>query len=326
MRLARRLFTLIAALVAVVATAASNASAFDYPSRPVQLIVGYAAGGPLDTGARLIAQELSKRLGQSFIVANHPGASGIIAAEEVVRARPDGYTFLACSSANAWNVSLYDHLSFDFTQDIAPVASYESGGAVMEVSTSFPVKSVPEFITYAKANPGKINLASAGPGSAPGLYGELFKALAGVGLITVNYRGSAPALPDLIAGRVQVMFEPVITAIGPIKAGKLRGLGVTPAQPIEALPDLPPIGEFVPGYEGTSWQGICAPKDTPTEIVSLLNRGVNAVLTDPTIKTRLGDLGVDPFATSPAEFGKFIVGFTEKWAKVIRAAGLKGVP
>jgi tripartite-type tricarboxylate transporter receptor subunit TctC len=244
----------------------------------------------------------------------------------VVRARPDGYTLLACSSANAWNASLYDHLSFDFTRDLAPVASYEIGGAVMEVSTSFPVKSVPEFITYAKANPGKINLASAGPGSAPGLYGELFKVLADVDLITVNYRGAAPALPDLIAGRVQVMFEPVITAIGSIQAGKLRGLGVTTAHPIEALPDLPPIGEFVPGFEGTGFQGICAPKDTPTEIVSLLNKGVNAVLADPTIKTRLGDLGVDPFATSPAEFGKFIVGFTEKWAKVIRAAGLKGVP
>ena len=326
MRLARRLFKPIATLVVVVTTVANNASALDYPSRPVQLIVGYAAGGPLDTGARLIAQDLSKRLGQSFIVANHPGASGIIAAEEVVRARPDGYTLLACSSSNAWNASLYDHLSFDFTRDIAPVASYESGGAVMEVSTSFPVKSVPEFITYAKANPGRINLASAGPGSAPGLYGELFKTLAGVDLITVNYRGAAPALPDLIACRVHVMFEPVITAIGSIKAGKLRGLGVTTAHPIEALPDLPPIGEFVPGFEGTGFQGICAPKDTPTEIVSLLNRGVNAVLTDPTIKTRLGDLSVDPFATSPAEFGKFIVGFTEKWAKVIRAAGLKGVP
>ena len=326
MRLARRLFKPNATLVVVVTTVANNASALDYPSRPVQLIVGYAAGGPLDTGARLIAQDLSKRLGQSFIVANHPGASGIIAAEEVVRARPDGYTLLACSSSNAWNASLYDHLSFDFPRDFAPVASYETGGAVMEVSTSFPVKSVPEFITYAKANPGRINLASAGPGSAPGLYGELFKTLAGVDLITVNYRGAAPALPDLIAGRVQVMFDPVITAIGSIKTGKLRGLGVTTAQPIEALPDLPPIGEFVPGFEGTGFQGICAPKDTPTEIVSLLNRGVNAVLADPTIRTRLGDLGVDPFATSPAEFSKFIVGFTEKWAKVIRAAGLKGVP
>ena len=243
-----------------------------------------------------------------------------------MRARPDGYTLLACSSSNAWKASLYDHLSFDFTRDLAPIASYEIGGAVMEVSNSFPVKSIPEFITYAKANPGKINLASAGPGSAPGLYGELFKVLADVDLITVNYRGAAPALPDLIAGRVQVMFEPVITAIGSIQAGKLRGLGVTTAHPIEALPDLPPIGEFVPGFEGTGFQGICAPKDTPTEIVSLLNKGVNAVLADPTIKTRLGDLGVDPFATSPAEFGKFIVGFTEKWAKVIRAAGLKGVP
>ena len=323
MRLPRQRFMPTAALVVVIATVASNASALDYPSRPVQLIVGFAAGGPLDTGARLIAQELSKRLGQSFIIANHPGASGNLAAEEVVRALPDGYTLLACAAANSWNASLYNNLSFDFTRDLEPVASYESGGGVMEVSTSVPAKSISEFITYAKANPGKINMASAGPGSAPGLYGELFKTLAGVDLVTVNYRGSGPALPDLIAGRVQVMFDPVITAIGPIKAGKLRGLGVTTAHPIEALPDLPPIGEFVPAYEAAGWQGICAPKDTPPAIVALLNREVNAVLADPTVKTRLSDWGVDPFATSPADFGKFIVGFTEKWAKVIRAAGLK---
>jgi tripartite-type tricarboxylate transporter receptor subunit TctC len=200
----------IAALVAAMTAFACNASALDYPSRPVQLIVGFAAGGPLDTGARLIAQELSKRLGQSLVVANHPGATDNLATEEVARARHDGYVLLACAASSAWNASLYDNLNFDLIRDIAPVASYQSSGGVMEVSTSVPAKSVPEFIAYAKANPGKINLASEGPGSAPGLYGELFKTLARVDLVTVNYRGSAPALPDLIAGRVQVMFEPVI--------------------------------------------------------------------------------------------------------------------
>lgn len=323
MKLPRRKFLHLAAGAAAFPAVSRLAWAQTYPTRPVRLLVGYSAGGPLDTGARLIAQWLSDRLGQSFIVDNRPGASGNLATQEVVRARPDGYTLLVCAATNAWNVTLYDNLSFDFTHDIAPVASYELGGGVMEVNSSVPAKTLPEFIAYAKANSGKINMASAGPGSAPGMYGELFKFMAGVDLVTVNYRGSAPALPDLIAGRVQVMFDPVITAIGPVKAGKLRGLAVTTKKRIETLPDIPTVGEFVPGYEATGWQGIGAPRDTPQEIIAILNTQVNAALADSTFKARLVELGVEPFPNSPADFGKFIVEYTNKWAKVIRAANIK---
>ena len=323
MRLPRRNFLHLAASAVAVPAISWAASAMDYPTRPVHLVVGFSAGGPLDTGARLIAQSLSERLGQSFIVDNHPGVSGNIAAAEVARARPDGYTLLMCAAANAWNTALYDHLDFDFIRDIEPVASVNRSGGIMEISLSLPVNTVREFIAYAKANPGKVNLASAGPGSAPGLYGELFKSMAGVDLVTVNYRGSGPALPDLIAGRVQVMFDPVITAIGPVKAGKLRGLAVTSAQRIGALPDIPTVGESVPGYEATGWQGIGAPKNTPPEIIAILNKAVNAALGDPAFRDRLINLGVEPFANSPSEFGKFILSFTEKWSKVIRVAGIK---
>ena len=323
MKLPRRKFLHLAAGAAALPVVSGIARAQTYPARPVHLLVGYSAGGPLDTGARLIAQWLSERLGHSFIVENRPGASGNLATQEVVRARPDGYTVLVCAATNAWNATLYDNLSFDFTHDMAPVASYELGGGVMEVNSSVPAKTLPEFIAYAKANPGKINMASAGPGSAPGMYGELFKFMAGVDLVTVNYRGSGPALPDLIAGRVQVMFDPVITAIGPVKAGKLRGLAVTTKKRIETLPDIPTVGEFVPGYEATGWQGIGAPRDTPQEIIAILNTQVNAALADSTFKARLVELGVEPFPNSPADFGKFIVEYTDKWAKVIRAANIK---
>jgi tripartite-type tricarboxylate transporter receptor subunit TctC len=323
MKLPRRKFLHLAAGAAALPVVSRIARAQTYPARPVHLLVGYSAGGPLDTGARLIAQWLSERLGHSFIVENRPGASGNLATQEVVRARPDGYTLLVCAATNAWNATLYDNLSFDFTHDMAPVASYELGGGVMEVNSSVPAKTLPEFIAYAKANPGKINMASAGPGSAPGMYGELFKFMAGVDLVTVNYRGSGPALPDLIAGRVQVMFDPVITAIGPVKAGKLRGLAVTTKKRIETLPDIPTVGEFVPGYEATGWQGIGAPRDTPQEIIAILNTQVNAALADSTFKARLVELGVEPFPNSPADFGKFIVEYTDKWAKVIRAANIK---
>jgi tripartite-type tricarboxylate transporter receptor subunit TctC len=323
MKLPRRKFLHLAAGAAALPVVSGIARAQTYPARPVHLLVGYSAGGPLDTGARLIAQWLSERLGHSFIVENRPGASGNLATQEVVRARPDGYTLLVCAATNAWNATLYDNLSFDFTHDMAPVASYELGGGVMEVNSSVPAKTLPEFIAYAKANPGKINMASAGPGSAPGMYGELFKFMAGVDLVTVNYRGSGPALPDLIAGRVQVMFDPVITAIGPVKAGKLRGLAVTTKKRIETLPDIPTVGEFVPGYEATGWQGIGAPRDTPQEIIAILNTQVNAALADSTFKARLVELGVEPFPNSPADFGKFIVEYTDKWAKVIRAANIK---
>jgi tripartite-type tricarboxylate transporter receptor subunit TctC len=287
------------------------------------LLVGFAAGGPLDTSARLIAQRLSERLGQPFVIENRPGAGSNLATEIVARAPPDGYTLLEASAANAWNAALYDNLSFNFIRDITLVAGVRRAAGVMEVHPSVPVRTVPEFIAYAKANPGKINMATGGAGSAPHLYGELFKMMAGVDLVTVNYRGSAPALPDLIAGQVQVMFDVVISSIGHIRAGKLRPLGVTTAARLDVLPDVPPIGDFLPGYEASSWDGIGAPANTPPEIVGILNKQVNAALADPTFKARLADLGAEPFAGSPAEFGKFIVDYTEKWGKVIRAAGIK---
>jgi tripartite-type tricarboxylate transporter receptor subunit TctC len=299
------------------------ASALDYPTRPVHLLVGFAAGGPLDTSARLIGQWLSERLGQPFVIENRPGAGSNLATEIVVRAPPDGYTLLEASAANAWNAALYDNLSFNFIRDIALVAGVRRAAGVMEVNPSVPVRTVPEFIAYAKANPGKINMATGGAGSAPHLYGELFKMMAGVDLVTVNYRGSAPALPDLIAGQVQVMFDVVISSIGHIRAGKLRPLGVTTTARLDVLPDVPPISDFLPGYEASSWDGIGAPANTPLEIVGILNKQVNAALADPTFKARLADLGAEPFAGSPAEFGKFIVDYTEKWGKVIRAAGIK---
>jgi tripartite-type tricarboxylate transporter receptor subunit TctC len=294
------------------------ASALDYPTRPVHLLVGFAAGGPLDTSARLIGQWLSERLGQPFVIENRPGAGSNLATEIVARAPPDGYTLLEASAANAWNAALYDNLSFNFIRDIVLVAGVRRAAGVMEVNPSVPVRTVPEFIAYAKANPGKINMATGGAGSAPHLYGELFKIMAGVDLVTVNYRGSAPALPDLIAGQVQVMFDVVISSIGHIRAGKLRPLGVTTTARLEVLPDVPPISDFLPGYEASSWDGIGAPANTPPEIVGILNKQVNAALADPTFKARLADLGAEPFAGSPAEFGKFIVDYTEKWGKVDR--------
>src|SRR6516162_3161757 len=243
---------------------------------------------------------------QQFIIENRPGAASNIATEAVVRARPDGYTLLQASASNAWNAALYDNLSFNFIRDIAPIATVRRAAGVMEVNPSLPAKTVPEFIAYAKANPGKINMASAGPGSAPHLYGELFKAMAGVDLVTVHYRGSGPALPDLIGGQVQVMFDVVISSIAHIRAGNLRALGVTTATRLDVLPDVPPIGDFVPGYQASSWDGIGAPANTPPEIIAILNKQVNAALSDPKFKARLVDLGAEPFASSPAEFGKFV--------------------
>ncbi len=323
MKLPRRKFLHLAAGAAALPALPRVASALDYPTRPVHLLVGFAAGGPLDTSARLIGQWLSEHLGQPFVIENRPGAGSNLATEIVARAPPDGYTLLEASAANAWNAALYDNLSFNFIRDIALVAGVRRAAGVMEVNPSVPVRTVPEFITYAKANPGKINMATGGAGSAPHLYGELFKMMAGVDLVTVNYRGSAPALPDLIAGQVQVMFDVVISSIRHIRAGKLRPLGVTTTTRLEVLPDVPPISDFLPGYEASSWDGIGAPANTPLEIVGILNKQVNAALADPTFKARLADLGAEPFGGSPAEFGKFIVDYTEKWGKVIRAAGIK---
>ena len=323
MELPRRTFLQLAACAVALPAVCRSAGALSYPARPVHLLVGFTAGGPLDISARLIAQWLSERLGQQFIVDNRPGASSNIAAAEAARATPDGYTLLMCAAANAWNMSFYDNLDFNFIRDIAPVASFARVGGVMEVNLSVPARTVAEFIAYAKANPGKINLASAGPGSAPGLWGELFKRMAGVDLITVNYRGTGPALPDLMSGRVQVMFDVVSTALGPVSAGKVRGLAVTTAQRMEVLPDLPTVGELVPGYEAIAFQGIGAPRDTPAEIINILNGAVNPALADPAHKARLADLGAEAFITSPAEFAKFIAEYTDKWSKVIRTAGLK---
>ena len=323
MKLPRRKFLHVAAGAVALPALPRVASALDYPTRPVHLLVGFAAGGPLDTSARLIGQWLSERLGQPFVIENRPGAGSNLATEIVARAPPDGYTLLEASAANAWNAALYDNLSFNFIRDIALVAGVRRAAGVMEVNPSVPVKTVPEFIAYAKANPGKINMATGGAGSAPHLYGELFKTMTGVELVTVNYRGAGPALLDLISGEVQVTFDVVISSIEHIRAGKLRPLGVTTAKGLTALPDVPPIGDSVPGYDASSWDGIGAPANTPPEIIAILNKEVNAALADPAFKTRLADLGAEPFAGSPAEFGKFVVEYTEKWRKLIRAAGIK---
>jgi len=294
-----------------------------YPSRQVRLIVGFAAGSAIDISSRLVAQWLSEHLGQPFVVENRPGASANLATEAVVRAAPDGYTLLAIGTFSAVNATLYRNLSFDFIRDIAPVAGIARTAGVMIVSPTLSIESVAEFIAYAKARPGKINLASTGPGSAPGLYGELFKSLAGLDLTTVNYRGSAPALTDLMAGEVHVMFDVVSSAMALIRAGKLRPLGVTTTTRFTMLPDVPTIAESLPGYEASGWQGIGAPRNTAAAIVEALNTSVNAALADPKFAARLGDLGIAPFPGSPAEIGRFIVDYTEKWAKVIRAAGIK---
>ena len=294
-----------------------------YPSRPVRLLVGYAAGGVNDICARLTAQWLSERLGQQFVVEDRPGAGSNLATEAVVRANADGYTLLEASTSNAWNATLYQNLNFDFIRDITPVASTVLTYNVLVTNLSFQAKTVPELIAYAKANPGKINMGSAGPGSSPHLYGELFKSMAGVDMTTVHYRGDGPAVPDLLGGQIDVMFGSVVTWSEQIKGGKVRALAVTSATRTKLFPELPPIGEFVPGYEGFGWQGIGAPKNTPQDIIDKLNREINAGLADPKLKAQFENLGAEIFSDSPAQFGKFIADYTQKWAKVIRAAGVK---
>ncbi len=323
MLLPRRRMLQLGASAAVIPLLPRAATAQTYPSRPVRLLVGYAAGGVNDICARLTGQWLSERLGQQFIIEDRPGAGSNIATEMVVRANPDGYTLLEASTSNAWNASIYQNLNFDFIRDIAPVASTVLTYNVLVTNLSFPAKTVPELIAYAKANPGKINMGSAGPGSSPHLYGELFKTMAGVDLVTVHYRGDGPAIPDLIGGQIEVMFGSVVTWIEQIKAGKVRTLAVTSAARTQLLPELPPVGEFVPGYEGFGWQGIGAPKSTPAEIIAKLNTEINAGLADPKLKAQFANLGAETFPNSPAQFGKFIADYTEKWAKVIRATGVK---
>jgi tripartite-type tricarboxylate transporter receptor subunit TctC len=322
-KLLRRQFLHLAAGAAALPTVSRVASAQAYPTRPVHLIVGYAAGGPNDTTARLIGQSLSERLGQQFIIENRTGAGGNIGTEVVVRAPADGYTLLLVSSSNAVNATLYDKLSFNFIRDIAPVASLASVPNVMVVNPSVPAKTVPEFIAYAKANPGKLNMATSGNGSTTHVSGELFKELTGVSLIVVAYRGGGPALIDLLAGQMQVMFEPTISVIEHIRAGKLRALAVTTATRSELLPDVPTVGEFVPGYEATQWYGIGAPKNTPADVIATLNKEINAALADPKMKARFADLGSIPTPMTPAGFAKLIADETEKWGKVVRAGNIK---
>jgi tripartite-type tricarboxylate transporter receptor subunit TctC len=294
-----------------------------YPARPVRTIVGSPAGGPQDIVARLFSQWLSERLGQQFIVENRPGAATNLGAEAVVRAPPDGYTMLLCASPNAINATLYDNLGFNFLRDIAPVASTVRVPLVMNVNLSLPAKTVPEFIAYAKANPGKINMASGGSGSGPHVSGELFKVMTGIDMLHVPYRGDAPALTDVIGGHAHVMFGALPGSIEHIRAARLRALAVTTAARSEVLPDIPALSQFVPGYEASIWYGIGAPKNTPAEIISILNAAINAALADPKIQARLADLGGIPLAGSPADFGRLIAGETEKWAKVVKLAGIK---
>jgi tripartite-type tricarboxylate transporter receptor subunit TctC len=323
MKLPRRRFLHLAACAALPAMS-RIAWAQTYPSRPVHLIVGFAAGGPLDVTARLTGQWLSERFRQSFIVDNRPGAASNIGTELVVRAPPDGYTLLMVSASNATNATLYSkQLDFNFIRDIAPVAGIIRTPLVMEVNPSFPAKTVPEFIAFAKANPGKINMTSGGIGALSHVSGELFKMMAGVNLVHVPYRGGEPALTDLLGGRVQVLFDPIPASIGYLRAGKLRALAVTTTTRSDVLPDIPTVDEFIPGYEATAWYGISAPRGTPTAIIDTLNREINAGLADPTMKARIADLGGSPMPMTPTDFGKFIADETEKWRKVIQVANIK---
>jgi tripartite-type tricarboxylate transporter receptor subunit TctC len=323
MKLPRRNFLHLAVSAAGLPAVSRIARAQAYPSRPVRIVVGFAAGGAGDITARLIGQWLSERFGQQFIVENRQGAGGNIGAEAVVRAPPDGYTLLLAAAPNAINATLYGNLNFNFIRDIAPVASFASGASVMVVNPSVPARTVPEFIAYAKANPGKISMASQGVGGTGHVSGELFKMMTGVNLVHVPYRGAGPALIDLLGGQVQVMFPATVSSIEYIRAGRLRALAVTAATRSDALPDVPTVGEFVPGYEASNWYGIGVPTGTPAEIIGKLNKEINAGLTDAKMKARLADLGETPFPGSPADFGKFIADETEKWGKVVKFAGIK---
>ena len=323
MKLPRRQFLHLVAGAAALPTISRVAWAQAYPTRPVRIIVPFAPAGPSDIVARLIGQWLSERLGQQFVIDNRPGGGGNIGTEAVVRASPDGYTLLLCGTFNAINATLYDKLNFVFLRDLAPVAGVLRGFYVLVVNPSVPTKSVPEFIAYAKANPRKLNMGSGGVGTGGHIAGERFKMMTGVDMVLVPYRSGGPALTDLLGAQVQVMFPTTVSSIGYIKAGRLRALAVTTATRSEALPDIPTVSEFVPGYEASGWQGIGAPRNTPTEVIDKLNREINTALADPKIKAQLADLGSDVLALSPADFGKFIADETEKWAKVIKSAGIK---
>jgi tripartite-type tricarboxylate transporter receptor subunit TctC len=323
MKLPRRSFLHLAAGAGALPIVSRIAQAQTYPMRPVRLIAGYPAGGPTDIGARLAGQILSERLGQQFVIENRPGAASNLGTQFVVRAAPDGYTLLFATTSNAINASLYEDLNFNFIRDIAPVASVYRQPLIMEVHPGVPAKSVEEFIAYAKARPGKINMASGGSGSPQHVVGELFKMMTGVDMLHVPYRGAAPALTDLLGGQVQVMFDTVSSSIELVKAGNLRPLAVTSASRVAALPDVPTVGEFVHGFEASSWGGVGTPKGTSTEIIDKLNAAVNAGLADIRVQSRLAELGLTPAPTSPDEFGKFIAEQIETWAKVVKFSGAK---
>jgi tripartite-type tricarboxylate transporter receptor subunit TctC len=323
MKLPRRQFLHLAAAATTLPALSSIALAVDYPTRPVHLVVGYPPGLAPDIIARLVGAPLSERFGQPIVVDNRPGASSNIGTEVVARARPDGYTLLAVTATNAFNATIYDNLTFDFIRDIAPVACIGRGVFVLAVNPTVPAKTVPEFIAYPKANPNEIHMASAGVGTAPHVFGELFKMMTGIDLVHVPYRSNF--YPDLISGQVQGAFLTIISSIGYIKAGLLRVIGVTTATRVEVLPDVPPIAESVPGYEASGWWGIGAPNRTSTEIVEKLNKEINAVVTDPKMQASLVGIGVTPMSTTPAEFGKFIADETAKWAKVVKFAGINPV-
>jgi tripartite-type tricarboxylate transporter receptor subunit TctC len=322
-KLPRRQFLHWAVGGAVLPAVSSIARAQTYPTKPVRIVVGFAPGGGVDITARLIGQSLSERLGQSFVVENRPGATGNIGTEAVVRAAPDGYTLLLVGINNAINATSYDKLNFNFIRDIAPVAPISGVPAIMAVHPSFPAKTVPEFIAYAKANPGKVNMASEGIGGIGQLLGEMFKMKAGINMAHVPYRGVAPALTDLMGAQVQVIFSSMPSSITYVMSGALRALAVTTAKRSEALPELPTVSEFLPGYDASIWYGVGVPKKTPTEIVEKLNKEINAALADPKLKARFAAIGAELMIMTPAEFEKFVVDETEKWAKVIRAANIK---
>jgi tripartite-type tricarboxylate transporter receptor subunit TctC len=326
MKLARRKFLRVAACAATLPAVPRIAKAQTYPSRPVRIVVGYAAGGSTDMVARLIGQSLSERLGQQFIIENRVGAATNVATEAVVRAPPDGYTLLMVTPANAINTTLYERLNYNFIRDIAPVASMNREPAVMLVNSSFSAKTIPDFIAHAKANPGRISMASAGVGSFSHMVGELFKMMTGVNILHVPYRGNAPAMTDLLGGQVQVLFDAFVTSIDHIRAGRLRALAVTTKERLEALPDIPTVDEFVPGYEGSNWGGIGVPRNTPANIIERLNKTINAALVDPKIKAQLANLAGKLLPGSPADFGKLIADEIERWGKVIRTANISVLP
>jgi tripartite-type tricarboxylate transporter receptor subunit TctC len=323
MKFPRRRFLQLTGAAVAASTLPRSARALDYPTRPVRFVVGFPAGGQQDIMARLMGQWLSERLGQQFLVENRSGAGGNIAAEGVINSPPDGYTMLLVGSPNAINATLYERLNFVFLRDIAPVASFARTPLVMEVHPSVPAKTVPEFIAYAKANPGKVNFASAGNGTPQHVAGELFKLMAGINMVHVPYRGSAPALVDMLAGQVQVMIDPLPASIEHVRTGSLRALAVTTPERFPALPNLPTVTEFVPGYVADSWYGAGLPVNTPTEIVDKLNREINAGLSDPKIRARITELGATVLAGSPPDFRKMIAVETEKWGKVVRASGAR---